>query len=626
VESLENRWLPSQVTFLQFTEVDPTAENFIYSHTGTNASFTTISGGAPVFVNFDTSIVQGLPAPQFAHLFLSSTTTSAVTAGPSSSLVQHFPTATNTMQFTLDTPVNGHSNLLSVTYSDILIGPANSQSANLEANTLSVPPDTVTFSSDFIDFSNATARDFALSFGSITPNLTLDTDGSGFFAPFTDSGSGTFDANFTPIAMIQGQKFQDTSDLGMRVPGDPGLAGWTIDLINPSTNQVLQTTVTDSQGNYSFTGLAVGTYRVREELKPGWVHTTPNPPDITITAGADVTGVDFGNFHPAQISGEKFLDSNKNGIKDNGELGLPNWTIQLINANTGAVIATTTTDAHGNYSFNNLIPGNYRVREVQQPMFQQTTANPADINLAFAATVTGVNFGNAMTGPISKLQLVSPNFTGLTDPDLVTEAGFVIGVYETLLNRGPDQAGLVTWVQALQAGFTPQQVVTMIWNSPEHFGLEVNQFYMKFLNRPADAAGRASFVNALLAGTPENAVELAILSSAEFSALHSSNANFVAALYQDVLGRAPDTAGMAFWQNALATGTTRTAAAMAFLNSVEANVRLINQDYALFLKRSPDQAGELAWLALAQTSQGFTEQLAVGLLSSDEFFARFQPG
>src|SRR5262249_50939665 len=56
-------------------------------------------------------------------------------------------------------------------------------------------------------------------------------------------------------------------------------------------------TQTDSFGNYSFTNLTPGSYRVAEEGKPGWQQTAPPGGfhDVTITSGRIVTGRDFGN-------------------------------------------------------------------------------------------------------------------------------------------------------------------------------------------------------------------------------------------------------------------------------------------------------------------------------------------
>src|SRR5205085_122455 len=51
------------------------------------------------------------------------------------------------------------------------------------------------------------------------------------------------------------------------------------------------------------------------------------------------------------ISGTKFQDLNASGIQDNGEAGLPGWTIQLLDSTGTNVIATTTADSVGFYDF-----------------------------------------------------------------------------------------------------------------------------------------------------------------------------------------------------------------------------------------------------------------------------------
>src|SRR5439155_13930414 len=102
--------------------------------------------------------------------------------------------------------------------------------------------------------------------------------------------------------------------------------------------------------------------------------------------------VSFGNF--ASIAGTKFNDVDGDGTQAPGELGAAGVTINLdLNAD-GTVDATTTTDSNGNYHFDNLAPGTYRVREVAPAGTVQTTTNPADIVLSSNQTVTGIDFGN----------------------------------------------------------------------------------------------------------------------------------------------------------------------------------------------------------------------------------------
>ena len=79
-------------------------------------------------------------------------------------------------------------------------------------------------------------------------------------------------------------------------------------------------------GNYSFTGLTAGVYRIREVNQVGWTQTTVNPIDVTVVSGTSSTGNSFGNFQLGAISGQKFQDNNGDGIKNGADAGLLNWT------------------------------------------------------------------------------------------------------------------------------------------------------------------------------------------------------------------------------------------------------------------------------------------------------------
>ncbi len=98
------------------------------------------------------------------------------------------------------------------------------------------------------------------------------------------------------------------------------------------------------------------------------------------------------------------------------------------------------------------------------------------------------------------------------------------------------------------------------------------QLYVAYFGRPADAAGLAAFETKLAndgaptdiqslatayAGSP--AIQTLVNSfsgSAEANALYGSSttAQFVTAIYQNVLGRAPAAAGLSFWSNAIDSG------------------------------------------------------------------------
>ncbi|MBD1829144.1 DUF4347 domain-containing protein [Microcoleus sp. FACHB-61] len=218
------------------------------------------------------------------------------------------------------------------------------------------------------------------------------------------SGQDIANINFGNFqsSTISGQKFNDLNNNGLKDAGELGLGNWQIflDSINPDGifQQGEPTTITDAAGNYTLRDIPAGTYQVREVQQNGWTQTTPNPAPVTVNPSDNITGIDFGNFlpQPGAIQGLKFQDTNNNGTQDAGEPGLPNFQIQLTNvvAGTAPAPVTTTTDNSGNYLFANLTPGTYRIREVNQTGFTQSTPPPADITLTSGAIVTGINFGN----------------------------------------------------------------------------------------------------------------------------------------------------------------------------------------------------------------------------------------
>ena len=197
-------------------------------------------------------------------------------------------------------------------------------------------------------------------------------------------------------ASISGTVFNDVNGNGVRDAGEPGLGARTVNLDMNADGSVDASTLTSGAGTYSFLGLAAGTYRVREVGQAGTVQTTANPADLVLGAATDATGVDFGNFFLITISGSKFNDVNGNGVLNAGEPGLPGVTIQLDAGANGSVDNTALTDVSGNFSFANLGPGTYRVREVVPVGSVQTTTNPADITASSGTNVSGVDFGNVV--------------------------------------------------------------------------------------------------------------------------------------------------------------------------------------------------------------------------------------
>jgi fimbrial isopeptide formation D2 family protein/uncharacterized repeat protein (TIGR01451 family) len=234
-------------------------------------------------------------------------------------------------------------------------------------------------------------------------------------------------------ADISGFKFEDLDADGVwDQPGEPGVAGWTIQLsaldsLNPLGGTLSATTVTVSDGSYLFTGVADGSYRVSEVQQPqnGWTQTFPGSGGYTlsVSGGNSFTNQNFGNTRLGSISGFKFNDANADGIPgvdssggsggSQSEPHLPGWSIVLTGPGT---IDTTLTDANGRFEFTHLAQGTYVVRELDQPGWRQTYPGGAGthtVNLQGGRQL--VSFGNVGTNSIRGTKFLDLDADGIRD-------------------------------------------------------------------------------------------------------------------------------------------------------------------------------------------------------------------
>ena len=175
------------------------------------------------------------------------------------------------------------------------------------------------------------------------------------------------------LVTYSGTVYNDLNGNGVIAPGDPGLPGWTVELLDSNGN-VIATTTSAADGSYSFAepGLRRAT-RSRRSSSPAGIRPSLGTRSIHVTAtsGASQSGLNFGNFQLVNVTGNVYNDLNGNGNLDPGEPGLQGWTVDLENQ-YGNTVATTTSDANGNYEFDDLFPGTFIVEEVLQSGWTQT--------------------------------------------------------------------------------------------------------------------------------------------------------------------------------------------------------------------------------------------------------------
>ena len=97
------------------------------------------------------------------------------------------------------------------------------------------------------------------------------------------------DAGLVSPATISGFVWDDTDTDGIQDGGEPGVSGVTVNLIDDSTGTTVFSTLTDTSGNYEFTGLPAGTYVVEVESPSGTNFTTQNVGVDTTDSDVDST-------------------------------------------------------------------------------------------------------------------------------------------------------------------------------------------------------------------------------------------------------------------------------------------------------------------------------------------------
>ncbi|MFD8491937.1 SdrD B-like domain-containing protein [Amycolatopsis sp. NPDC059657] len=190
----------------------------------------------------------------------------------------------------------------------------------------------------------------------------------------------TLDLGLTPPVNRLGDfVWADTNKNGLQDSGEPGVQGIKVTLKGAAT----ATTTTGADGKYLFDNLNDGTYNVCFDLAnlpaqyAGYLVTKKDSGDdakdsdagadgctASTTLGAakreDLT-LDGGIITPPDKIGDfVWVDTNRNGLQDSGEPGVPGVKVTLQDGG-GTLVTTTTTGPDGKYLFPELNDGTYKV-------------------------------------------------------------------------------------------------------------------------------------------------------------------------------------------------------------------------------------------------------------------------
>ena len=204
------------------------------------------------------------------------------------------------------------------------------------------------------------------------------------------------DAGFSGIGSIGDFVFDDLNGNGSQDGADLPIEGVKVFLLDGVTGAKLDSTLTDSNGKYSFDSLLSGSYKVSFVTPVGFDNSTiANTGDDTLDSDIGTDGVshlvlidatkpvsdtlrnnpnvDAGFIKYGSIGDFAFDDKNGDGIQDAGDVPLEGVLVYLLDGVTGAKLDSTLTNASGQYLFDSLLSGSYQIQFVTPTGYDNVT-------------------------------------------------------------------------------------------------------------------------------------------------------------------------------------------------------------------------------------------------------------
>jgi hypothetical protein len=285
----------------------------------------------------------------------------------------------------------------------------------------------------------------------------------------------------------------------------------------------------------------------------------------------------------------------------------------------------------------------------------QIKAFDASNNLLSTVTVTGVTTNIVPadnTAPfmgirsslkeIARIEIDTPGTTGFAVNKLDVALGaspilnssfFVNQVYKDVLNRAPNTTELLAGVNALKlnpAGLG--DLAYSVFTSAEYHDNAnyLAKCYIAMLGRDPDMATWPQIFKLMQSGTQQVTTLSGFLGTPEYLAAYPDTltpTQFVTRLYANLLGRAPEAAGLSYWTFLINIGIPKVFILNGFISSPEYDARMThrvdaNLLYLTFLQRAGEPAGINFWKV--SMDFGIPLNSAVqSFITSPEYLARF---
>jgi hypothetical protein len=168
----------------------------------------------------------------------------------------------------------------------------------------------------------------------------------------------------------------DANGDGLQDDDESGVEGVTVNLYSCDDSSMVATTMTDSDGMYSFDSLMAGDYYIEVIAPDNYMFTMADVGDddtidsdvdpttglsdcVTLLPGDNFTDLDAGLvLVPGSIGDYVWNDENENGLQDEGESGMAGIEVRLYTCD-GTLMDSTMSDSSGMYMFESVEAGDY---------------------------------------------------------------------------------------------------------------------------------------------------------------------------------------------------------------------------------------------------------------------------
>ena len=208
-----------------------------------------------------------------------------------------------------------------------------------------------------------------------------------------DLAGGAFSVGGVVFQDVNGNAAYD-SGTDTLITGDVQLDLWLDNgdgSFSATPDDVLASTVTVTDGNFSFANLPEGDYFVdvfdASSGLTGYTLATANDPagPFALSAGNPDDTVNFGYIQSFAPGGRVWNDLDGDEVQDAGEPGIQDATVTL-NDNGGGVVATTLTNATGDFTFAPQPPGLYSVTVAESPAGELNIGGVRYLRVSASAT------------------------------------------------------------------------------------------------------------------------------------------------------------------------------------------------------------------------------------------------